>query len=151
MANFYKDLIFATKNINHILHSKVVIEDLTHKEIVTLIYIAKNDDKDLNVKMLQEVFSVKVSSIVQILNRLEEKELIIREVSTNDKRVSIVKATDKSKCVVNKFLLTSEQLLMDSLTSIEDFARCIETLNELVEALKEKEKITIRLESDIVE
>lgn len=145
----YKELNFTLRDFKKLISSKVIIEDLSSKEVSTLVYIVKNssEDNEINVKNIQQFFEVKVSSIVPILNKLEQKNLIKRVSSKLDKRVSIIIPNNKAINLVDNYLLICEKLLNDCIDNIEEFEKALLTFKNFNNKLKVKDVEVLKMES----
>ncbi|MBF0713869.1 winged helix-turn-helix transcriptional regulator [Gemella sp. GH3] len=141
----YKKLGMTTGKLKSLLIEKIKVGDLSHKEVITLLFIVEkfNSNKEVNVKILQDEFKVKVSSVVQILNKLELKNLIVRKNSKEDKRISIIVPTEKSLRIYNVFCTESEKFLLSVIEDYEEFYNCLAVLKKFNENLSEKKGIII--------
>ncbi|MBF8807641.1 MAG: MarR family transcriptional regulator [Enterococcus lacertideformus] len=69
------------------------VEEKTDNAFETLKILA--DEENVTAGRLAELLDIKPSSVTQIIKRLEEAGIVIREKSMTDSRVTIVKMTDK--------------------------------------------------------
>ena len=60
------------------------------------------EEESISQRKLQEILDIKPGSISEILTKLEDKGLILREKSETDKRAVIIRVTEKGKAVVAK-------------------------------------------------
>lgn len=82
-------------------------------------------------KELQEKFSIKSGSISEIVTKLEDRKLVVRERDVNDKRCVILKATEKGRETAKIFLNKEKgKNLYTVLTKAEK-----ETLKQLLKKL----------------
>lgn len=143
----YKKIGMTTGKLRSLLVEKIKIDDLSHKEVITLLCIVEifDNGNEVNVKTLQDIFKVKVSSVVQVLNKLEIKELIIRKNSKVDKRISILIPTKKAIKIYNIFCEESEKFLLSAIDNDLEFYHCLDVLMKFNENLSSKESITIKI------
>lgn len=142
-----------SSKIKSLLAEKIIVEGLSHKESITLLYVVKNNERneETNVKTLQDIFKIKVSSTVQLLNKLEEKELIIRKSSDKDKRISVVVSTEKGKKIIKSLLCQGEELLISAADNLEELNNALDVLARFSESLSKKEATIINLKEDVYE
>lgn len=132
-----------TKEIKdlEILIGKRVLKDnpikvkLNHTQFRILIYLMRNQDKDICQKDLEIETHLKKASITGTLDSLEDKGLICRKVSPDDKRKNVIVLTDEillaKDTIENRFRELEKQLLNNiSEEELEQFYKTIEKLKE---------------------
>jgi DNA-binding MarR family transcriptional regulator len=99
------------------------------------------------VSEIERVFGHKPSTLTSILDRLEERKLITREINANDRRSFTIELTSEGRKLAGKLQTTLEafeQRLQDRVTAkeIAGFRAVMDAIGEVTEInLKEKEKI----------
>lgn len=78
-------------------------------------YIARNSDKDIFQKNIEEEFSLTRSTVSKVLSLMEEKGLIRRESVDNDARLKKLVLTEKS-LEIHKRMSDSHELLEAQIT-----------------------------------
>ena len=61
-----------------------------------MVYIWHSSDQEVYQKDLENNFRLRRSTVTEILNNMEKKDLIIREVSKSDKRVNKIRLTQRA-------------------------------------------------------
>ncbi|MDY5213093.1 MarR family winged helix-turn-helix transcriptional regulator [Intestinibacter sp.] len=97
--------------------------NLTQSQMDVLLYLKKHEDSIVTQRDLEAGLRLKNPTVTGILNRLEEKNLIIREQNLNDKRSKIIKMTQKSRAVLKDAYLYIQQLEAQMLTGISEDER----------------------------
>lgn len=153
MDNLFKKLAMTTGKLKNTISEKFKVEDLTHTEVVTLNFIVKRSEctihkDEINVKTIQEFFKIKVSSVVQLLNKLENKKLIERKSSKLDKRISIIEPTDRAKKLIDTLYEESERVLFSIIDDKEKVNEALDVLLDLNMKLSSKKAIQIKLKEE---
>ena len=78
------------------IRSDDVIDGPTKNQHWFMVYIWHREGQDVYQKDLETNFKLRRSTVTEILNNMERKGLIVREVSTTDKRVKKIRLTQKS-------------------------------------------------------
>lgn len=95
-----KKIFFSFKNN---INDKMKPYDLTAAQIILLEYLHENKEKVIIQKDLCDYLSLKHSTVISILKRLEVKELIVRktnyksEISITEKGIEIIKSASIKK------------------------------------------------------
>ena len=88
------------KKINNVLeqnvNKKLEALGITHSQLYILTYLLENKDKEIYQKHLEDKFNLSNPTVTGILNRLEEKQLVYRNINTMDARYKIIGITQKS-------------------------------------------------------
>ncbi len=77
-------------------------DDLTFSQSKILFYLLWHQDEKVTQKDLCEAVHVKHPTMIGLLNRLEEKEMIVRNVDPENKRCRIISMTDKASAFLEK-------------------------------------------------
>ena len=98
-------------------------------------YLQKNED--VTAKILQQQMEVSMPRITAIINSLEEKQLVERNVSQVDRRKIIISLTDKAKASLqereNKRYRDVEKLVDEvGLEDAETFLKVLTKANEIM-------------------
>lgn len=134
------------------IHKRVVSElnkelmqfDITlmQKEVLMYIYYSQ-DEKDVFQKHIEEYFNSTNPTITGILNRLESKDLIKREISQMDGRYKKLTITEKGKLLIKKISELGpkkmEYKLTQKLTTVEkdELERLLSLVLEGLEELED--------------
>ena len=115
------------------LHSRQLKQkfDITSPQLVALLEIAK--EKQITSKHLSEKIALSSSTLVGVIDRLENKELIIRKRDNQDRRKIYLSITLKGKNFIKKAPSPLQDSLVNSLSRISS--------NELSNILKSLEQI----------
>lgn len=121
-----KKIFFIIKNS---LNDKMKQYDLTAAQIILLEFLYENSEKIIIQKDICEFLSLKHSTVINILKRLEEKELIIKK--TNYK--SNVSITDKGKELIKisgikKGFVENQLLKGFSNKEVEELSNCLDRI-----------------------
>ena len=98
-------------------------DNLTISQARVIHYLCKHKDKDVVQRDIEKFFRVSNPTVSGILNRLEEKDFIVRMTSENDKRIKVVTLTEKA--------LELDDYLRNSLNNYEE---------EMMACLSQEEK-----------
>lgn len=104
--------------------------NLTHSQLSVILYLNKNKDLLITQRDLEAELRLKNPTVTGILKRLEEKNLIYRQINENDKRSKFIKLTEKGQSLIEEGSKNMENL---ELNMFEGFSN------------KEKEELTILL------
>lgn len=121
------------KNANNALRN----QDLTLTQIGMLVELDNIPSKSATFKDLERIFNVAQPTIVGIIKRLEQKELVETLPDSTDKRIKLAHLTQKGqkKCLDGyEHMNAAENQLLHSLTKTEqnEFSRLLEkVLNSL--------------------
>lgn len=81
---------------------------------------ADKNNVEINAGDLSQKFDISTARVATILNTLEEKEFVIRNKSNDDKRITIVKLTDKGRDEVKRLDDLFDALFDKSIDGIND-------------------------------
>ena len=131
------------------LHLKGTLFNISHSEYCTLKTInicakeCKKKNEQVKVSMLSERMHMNNTAVSRSLKALESQELIERNVSTKDRRVTYVSLTDKGQKLIHKIEKAVEkyQEAVFSQIDTQQVDMIVDFLNELYEiSRKELEK-----------
>lgn len=117
---YYFKLI--SKSLEASFKKELLKNDITYQQFNILNYLFKNNDIDVNQKMLENHFELSNATISGILKRLEVKELIIREKSKKDHRDKIIKLSDKGNKIKYEFInnrIRNDEILLSGFSESE--------------------------------
>ncbi len=109
------DIFDNMTNLKHVMLSgcpSIHKKDPTMSQMRVLIAIQKNSISNLN--EIAKFFKISPSAITQLVNELVKKQLLVRQVDKNDKRIINLKLTTNGE----KILAQMQKEHMDLLTSI---------------------------------
>lgn len=75
---------------------------------------------DLSLTELSERMSAKNSTITGIVDRMERDALVVRDRSSSDRRVVLIRATDKGRELARSVPVSAMELLTDALASLAE-------------------------------
>lgn len=128
------------KEIIALLNKDLEVYGITLMQNEVLYYIYFNEEKhDINQKEIEKFFNSTNPTITGILNRLQAKELIKREASTEDARYKIIKLTEKGRALIGEShkekAIQMEHRLTKNLTS-DEVDQLKELLTKVAKGLK---------------
>lgn len=85
-------------------------------------YLSHVTDHEVSQKEISEVLNIKHTSVIGLLERLEEKGLIERSVKPENKRYRVITLTEKGKKTVSDIWICichTEQMIVGSMTEEE--------------------------------
>ena len=110
---------------------------------MVLAYLIENDSKDITQKDIENAIHRSKATVSGILDTLEKRNLIKREVSKSDKRKNVIKireeVIEKCKPMKKQFFEAAESLLIKDIPN-EDLVVFDRVLEQMVENLKEGKK-----------
>ena len=109
-------------------------DELTGNNMFIIGYLAKNAEKDIFQKDLEEIFSVRRSTMSAIILRMEQKGFLIRESVAYDARLKKLVLTEKGRRIhemIESRITDTEEKLASGLSGEEK-----ETLFLLLEKLR---------------
>ena len=98
------------------------IKDISPGQVRILNYIISNKDKNIIQRDIEEEFNIRRSSATELIQKLEKKELLYRVEDENDKRIKILKVTEKGIELENNiynYICICEQKISQGLTEDE--------------------------------
>lgn len=98
------------------------IKDISPGQVRILNYIIVNSDKNIIQRDIEEEFNIRRSSATELIQKLEKKELLYRVEDENDKRIKILKVTEKGielESNIYKYICICEQKISQGLTEDE--------------------------------
>ena len=104
------------------LNNKVSLMDLTHAQCGILGYLDRNRKRDIYLNDIEREFCLKRPTVSGLIKRLEEKEFIIVEPKSDDRRYKRVLLTDKSEEILELMkenLEKTEKTLYKNLTKYD--------------------------------
>lgn len=87
-----------------IAKSHDINEYLNHTQIQILMYLVKHSDEEICQKDLEAETHLKKASITGTLDSLEEKGMIVRKQSKDDKRKNVIVLSEKASNTKNEIL-----------------------------------------------
>lgn len=70
--------------------------DITSQQMAVIIFLKCHREENINQQTIENFLKLKKSTVSGILDRLEKKEFVVREVSKEDSRVRFIKLTPKA-------------------------------------------------------
>lgn len=140
------DIGFRIKKINDLLAKRA---DRTMQEMgVTfaqhhaLVYLVHQKDYTSTLKDMEHTFMVSQATMAGIVKRMEEKGYVQSFGSEMDKRIKLVRLTNKGEeiCKVSRKLMEESEMKMRSLYSEEEMMAFEEYLERLFNALDKEDK-----------
>ena len=109
--------------------------DLTFAQMDIMVYLMKNSDHRICQKKLEEATRLTNPTVTGILNRLEEKGLIIRRVDEKDRRYRYVEISEKGRNVLEEMgdSLHQTELRLFGCLSEEEAAQLLKLLDKVAE------------------
>ncbi|AFA48798.1 MarR family winged helix-turn-helix transcriptional regulator [Acetobacterium woodii] len=91
-------IIKQLNNIMDIRFNRILKQwDLTASQFYVIVYLLDNQATEVNQKNLEDVFHLKGPTVTGIVNRLVEKNFIIRHTNCHDRRVNYLVLTEKGR------------------------------------------------------
>ncbi len=115
--------------------------NLTSSQMDVIIYLGLRDieGKDIHQREIEKAFRLKNPTVTGILNRLEEKGLIVRKTNVADRRYRIIELTEKSNCLMTE--ICDQMWEMDSriysCMTEEERQKLTELLDRILHSLSE--------------
>ena len=114
-------------------------DDLTGNNMFIIGYLAKNGDKDIFQKDLEEIFSVRRSTISATILRMEQKGFLTRESVAYDARLKKLVLTEKGRLIhemIESKIAETEEKLSSCLSEDEKRILCslLEKLRQNLES-----------------
>ena len=109
--------------------------DLTFAQMDTMMYLMHNSGHRIYQKELEQASHLTNPTVTGILNRLEEKGLIVRQVDEKDRRYRYVELSDKGRKILQEVgdgMQQTEQRLFGCLNE-EEAGRLFELLDKVAE------------------
>ena len=76
--------------------------NLTSSQQEILFYLGFHEGEPIHQREIEKWFRLKNPTVTGILNRLEEKDFIVRKTSESDKRFRVIELTEKSRCMMQE-------------------------------------------------
>lgn len=96
--------------------------DLTSQQFSILIFLNKNKDRQINQKDIEEELNLSSPTVSGLLQRLENKEYVIRTTSESDSRYKVILSTEKGlkfKDIMFERIQKIEEELLANFTDYE--------------------------------
>ena len=131
----FKTLFSLVMRFSSYLPSNEEISDMKTTELYAFLYVALFGPKKM--KEIAEFLSTTKSNVTNVVDSLEKRGLVVREMDPVDRRTCRVVLTEKGKEIFGEILSNFESLLKSVLEkfSEEDFKVVSEGFNRMVEAL----------------
>ena len=131
----FKTLFSLVMRFSSYLPSNEEISDMKTTELYAFLYVALFGPKKM--KEIAEFLSTTKSNVTNVVDSLEKRGLVVREMDPVDRRTYRVVLTEKGKKIFEEILSNFESLLKSVLEkfSEEDFKVVSEGFNRMVEAL----------------
>lgn len=117
------------KRVNNILDRsfmqsdlKKTVDEITGTNGWIIGYLAENQNKDIFQRDIEEVFSVRRSTVSNIIQLMEKKGLIKREYVNSDARLKKIVLTEKSlklHKMINKYMTEQEEKIRKDISDEE--------------------------------
>ncbi|NVY96526.1 winged helix-turn-helix transcriptional regulator [Lactobacillus sp. DCY120] len=96
-------------------------------------------------KDIEREFNIRRSTATSVLQKMEENQLIIRNVSPSDSRIKIISALPKAEEIqpqISRFLETTNEQLLSCLSAFQrrSFIKALEKLPEQIDLMTTKEE-----------
>lgn len=113
--------------------------NLTSAQMDILIYLKHNEGRKIHQRELEKWLRMKNPTVTGILNRLEEKEFIVRKVNPEDKRFRLIELTEKSTCIMEEMCSHMQEMdaWMNSCMTEEEQKQLAEYLDRILSRLSE--------------
>ncbi|MEG0977076.1 MAG: MarR family transcriptional regulator [Bacilli bacterium] len=117
------------------------ILDITSSQADVLMYLLHNKDEVLNQKDLEKEFNLKNSTINGILNRLENKNFIVRKTNDKDGRFKDIYLTELSFNAKEEIINRMKELNKDIFKEVseEDICTFFKVVKKVSKNMKEDE------------
>ncbi len=136
-STILRDLRRITRAID--LNSKKISSEnnLTAPQVLSL--LAVYNDGPLTIAMIAEEIHLSSSTMVGIIDRLEAKNLVIRERSKTDRRQVMVNITEEGKKVAKRSPIPLQEKLLESFTKLtesqqKNISKCLDLLVKMLDA-----------------
>jgi DNA-binding MarR family transcriptional regulator len=131
----FKTLFSLVMRFSSYLPSNEEISDMKTTELYAFLYVALFGPKKM--KEIAEFLSTTKSNVTNVVDSLEKRGLVVREMDPVDRRTYRVVLTEKGKKIFEEILSNFESLLKSVLEkfSEEDLKVVSEGFNRMVEAL----------------
>lgn len=126
----------------------VVKLGLTTKQLKSLFIIV--EEEHISSKKLAEILEVTPANVTGIIDRLIERNLVIREINPDDRRVVFLMPTDKGKDIIASLEHDVTRHISSILSSmtVEDLEHFYKGLSAFIKALEENQKALEDVPSD---
>ena len=142
------DIGFKIKKINDSLQKKADKSmeemDLTFSQHHVLVYLIHCENSKTSLKSVEKKFKVSQATMAGIVKRLEEKGMLDSYTLENDKRIKMIRLTEKGKnvCAKSKEMMIKSEKKIKSLYSEEEMNNFINYLDRLYKLLnKENDRL----------
>jgi len=131
----FRTLFSLVMRFSSYLPSNEEVSDMKTTELYAFLYVALFGPKKM--KEIAEFLSTTKSNVTNVVDSLEKRGLVVREMDPVDRRTYRVVLTEKGKKIFEEILSNFESLLKSVLEkfSEEDFKVVSEGFNRMVEAL----------------
>jgi DNA-binding MarR family transcriptional regulator len=126
------------KNMNQ----KLKEFNLTKSQLDIMKFLELNKNRKVIQKDLENYFRISNPTVTGLLNRLEQKDLIVRKKSETDKRVHYIEATPKAELLKERLHQTgldTDRLLLENFSS-EEITQLNTLLTKLMNVLIQEEE-----------
>ena len=100
MPRIGKDINFLSTKIRRAICNLPAVANLSNisgSNVFIIVYLYKNEDKDLYQKDIEHEFGMTRSTVSSIISLMEQKNLIIREAVNGDARLKKIALTDVAR------------------------------------------------------
>ena len=139
------DIGYRIKKIDDLLCKKADTQmqemGVTFSQHHILVYLIHCQDHTASLKQMEHQFCVSQATMAGIARRMEEKKVISSFTLPDDRRVKMVRLTDKGIdiCEKSRKLMEKSEMKMRSLYSVEEMAAFDKYLDRLLDTLMGKE------------
>lgn len=116
--------------------------NLTAAQLEILIYLKSSEEEEIHQRQIETWFRLKNPTVTGLLNRLEEKEFIVRRMNPADRRYRVIELTDKGEQLLGEMweeAKMAENRLFGSLSQ-EELDQLSGLLDRILISLSEESK-----------
>jgi len=108
---------------------------LTYTEVQVLYYLSSGEK---NVTTLAKLVDVNKSTMVEVLDKLAKNGYVTRERDSNDRRVVIVKITDKGLSILSQVRCRYRNLILKLLNKVKNQSCVVDFFNIIIEEASQR-------------
>lgn len=139
------DIGFEFKKINDLLQKKADQTmqelDITFVQHHVLVYLIHRDNHTSSLKQIEKEFKVSQATMAGIVMRMEEKQVVSSYTLENDKRIKMVKITEKgiAICEKSREMMINAEKKIKACYSDEEMRNFIDYLDRLYKLLNKED------------
>jgi DNA-binding MarR family transcriptional regulator len=139
------DLVF--NNLNKIFYPRDIINidlELSKSEIVLLLQLEKQGE--LMMSKVSDSLNVPMSTATGIVERLVKSSYVLRDKSENDRRIVVIRLTDKGKSLVSKIHKIALGYIEDICSELEpdEIQMMIKIFYKIIDVVEKKKASDIK-------